>query len=465
MSEYSCDFLVIGGGAAGMAAPGISRAAVGGNGLFPRGVFGIDSTLQKKKLIFADTDKVFKDCMEYSHWKIDGRVIRALIDRSGQTIDWLMEKGVDFDDVVHHIPNQSPEVFHIISKDENSGRVVMRKLKEDCVKRGVTILTGAKGVSLKKDGDKVTGAICEGKDGESIDIASKKTLISTGGFAGNDEMVRKYYPHYDPQKVPAGPGMRHTGEGIRMALEAGAGMDENFTMEIAAPKIQGYIPLNILLGKPSNVWLNMDGRRFADEGIVYNFAMAANAVARQKEGTVYVLFSEEMKTSVLRDGMDMIEKIHIPEGSVEKLDGTIEEAIRDKIMVKASNEKELADFIGADVNVVRDSIDEYNSFVAGGRDGWFAKDRRYLSHLAFPIYAVKAGRDMLITHGGVRVDEGFHALRDNHSRVEGLFVAGVDIGGADADIYNVEMSGHGIGFALNSGRIAAITAAEEIRNA
>ena len=63
------------------------------------------------------------------------------------------------------------------------------------------------------------------------------------------------------------------------------------------------------------------------------------------------------------------------------------------------------------------------------------------------------------------MDEGFHALRDNHSRVEGLFVAGVDIGGADADIYNVEMSGHGIGFALNSGRIAAITAAEEIRNA
>lgn len=50
--------------------------------------------------------------------------------------------------------------------------------------------------------------------------------------------------------------MRHPGDGIRMALEAGAEVEGNFTMEAAAPKIKGYDALNLFLGKPYNVWLN-----------------------------------------------------------------------------------------------------------------------------------------------------------------------------------------------------------------
>lgn len=83
--------------------------------------------------------------------------------------------------------------------------------------------------------------------------------------------------------------MRHNGDGVRMALEAGADIEGNFAMEIAAPKIQGYGPLNLFLGKPGNIWLNRFGRRFADESIVYNFAQAANACMRQPGGDVWVL--------------------------------------------------------------------------------------------------------------------------------------------------------------------------------
>ena len=36
------------------------------------------------------------------------------------------------------------------------------------------------------------------------------------------------------------------------------------------------------------------------------------------------------------------------------------------------------------------------------------------------------------------------------------------IGGADADVYNVVMSGHGFGFAVNSGRIAGENAAKTL---
>ena len=60
------------------------------------------------------------------------------------------------------------------------------------------------------------------------------------------------------------------------------------------------------------------------------------------------------------------------------------------------------------------------------------------------------------------MDEHFHALNEEQLPLGNLFIAGVDFGGADADVYNVEMSGHGFGFALNSGRIAGEEAAKEI---
>lgn len=163
--KMQTEILIIGGGASGMAAAvaaaefgadvmvAEANAAVGGNGLFPRGIFGVDSKVQRKKLVFADRDQIFKDCMNYSHWKIDGRIIRTLIDKSGDTVDWLMDKGVEFCDVVHHIPNQTPEVFHITEAEENVGHCVIRNLKRICEEKGVRILTNAKGKTLLQNAD------------------------------------------------------------------------------------------------------------------------------------------------------------------------------------------------------------------------------------------------------------------------------------------------------------------------
>ncbi len=477
MKEFNTELLIIGGGAAGMAAAAAAaergaqvivaeaRANVGGNGLFPRGVFGIDSALQRQKLIFADADEIFTRCMEYSHWKIDGRIIRRLIDKSGDTVDWLMEKGVNFIDVVHHTPNQAPEVFHITSAEENAGSVVIRCLKAFCLKNDVTLLTSSTGRRLIKDGTgAVCGAVFQEKSGEELTILAKKTIVCTGGFAGNAEMVQKYYPNFRPDQVAGGGGMRHTGDGIKMALEAGADMEGNFAMEIAAPKIQGYAALNLLLGKPYHIWLNRDGKRFADESIVYNFALAANACMRQPEGKMWVVFNQAIMDKALSDGRDCIELIHIDPGAEEKLPETMKQAIADGVMVQSDNCETLAAFIGCSAQAVQASLVEYNRFCRAGRDALFAKSGRHLIALeSGPYYAIRAGADMLITHGGIRVNEYFQALDKNHTPVKNLYVAGVDFGGADADVYNVEMSGHGFGFALNSGRMAGQHAAEALR--
>ena len=116
-----------------------------------------------------------------------------------------------------------------------------------------------------------------------------------------------------------------------MALEAGAEVEGNFTMEAAAPKIKGYDALNLFLGKPYNVWLNRFGERFADEGIVYNFAVSFNACLRQPDGQVWVVFNQALLDQTLSDGKDMIETIHMPPNVEERLDTTMEQAIADAV--------------------------------------------------------------------------------------------------------------------------------------
>ena len=205
MEQMKTELLVIGGGAAGLAAAAAAAeqgakvivteamAAVGGNGLFPRGVFAVDSVLQRKRLIFADTDEIFTRCMEYSHWKIDGRIVRRLLDKSGDTISWLMDKGVAFCDVVHHTPNQAPEVFHITSAEENAGSVVVRCLKQFCLEHGVTLLTKTKGKTLVKDeSGAVIGAICEQKDGGQLEIRAERVIVCTGGFSVRNLSIASY---------------------------------------------------------------------------------------------------------------------------------------------------------------------------------------------------------------------------------------------------------------------------------
>lgn len=477
--ECKAQVAIIGGGAAGMSAAVAAAEAgasvvvveansvVGGNGLFPRGIFGVDSAVQRRKLIFADTDEVFKNCMEYSHWKLDGRLVRTLIDKSGDTIGWLEKKGVAFTDVVHHIPNQTPEVFHITAATGvNAGKVIIGALNTACEKLGVKILPSTRARKLQFDKNGViNGVLCERKNGETVQVVAEKVIICTGGFAGNPELISEYYPKYDPSQVAQGPGMRHEGDGLHMALEAGAGIEGNFAMEIAAPKIKGYIPLNLLIGKPNNIWVNSFGKRFTNEEIVYDFSMATNACLRQPGALAWVLFDKAMIERTLSEGRDIIELIHIPLDAETHLEETIAEAIKGGIMKVSDNLSDLAEFIGCGLDSLQNTVQEYNMFCDKNRDATFAKKRRYLYALTNPpYYAVKAGPDMIITHGGIRVNEHFEALNDSFETIPNLYVAGVDFGGVDADVYNVSMSGHGFGFAVNSGRMAGENSAKSVLN-
>jgi fumarate reductase flavoprotein subunit len=105
------EIVVIGSGAAGLAAAVASveegakvalfekQQSLGGTSNFFNGMFAVESDMQKEQYIAYSRDQSFKNFMEYNHWRVNAALVRALINKSADTIRWLKERGVEFPEV------------------------------------------------------------------------------------------------------------------------------------------------------------------------------------------------------------------------------------------------------------------------------------------------------------------------------------------------------------------------------
>ena len=135
---------------------------------------------------------------------------------------------------------------------------------------------------------------------------------------------------------------------------------------------------------------------------------------------------------------------------------------RDRVFV-ADSWDEIAHFITADPDTLKDTIEEYNSFCHRGHDSMFVKDRRFLKPLEkAPYYALSCSIALLGTHGGIKINEHMEAIDLKDEPVPGLYAAGIETGTTDWDTYNINLPGHSFGFAINSGRIAGEEAAKYV---
>ena len=178
------DVVVIGGGAAGLCAAvaaaenGASvillekRSEVGGNAaIYGKEIPAVESPVQKRELVDLSRDALFRKAMKNCRWDCDPRVVRAIVDKSGDTIGWLQEKGLQFKIICIH-PDEDMVVFHKVLS-ESGGELGGQLLVNALVKRGKElgvnilcemepkkILTGASG--------EVTGVQAVNNAGEEI---------------------------------------------------------------------------------------------------------------------------------------------------------------------------------------------------------------------------------------------------------------------------------------------------------
>ncbi len=81
-----------------------------------------------------------------------------------------------------------------------------------------------------------------------------------------------------------------------------------------------------------------------------------------------------------------------------------------------------------------------------------------------PYYVMRGHVSMTTTQGGIKINQHMEALNLENKPIPGLYAGGDTTGGWESDTYNVNLSGSGLGFALNSGRIAGENAAQYVGN-
>ena len=473
--KLEADLVVIGGGGGGLAAAltaaekGIKniivlekRAALGGNSALASGPFACESPAQARQNIIADKDELFKRTMNWAHWsRVNPRIIRAFLNKSGDTIRWLENMGLVFN-VIAFFPNQTPRVQHRI---EGRGVHMIKVLAEKCRELGVQIFvkTAAKELLLAKDGS-IAGVLAAGED--ELEISAKNVIIATGGFAGNKTLLKKYCPlYYEGFSLR---GLPLSGDGLIMAQKAGAAIEDFVTLLKEGPRVDPHLwPLMLLELQGMLIWVNSRGERFTDETIGVHAFEAVNPILMQPGKVMYALIDTSIKSEVMEllpdEFMKYPPNTSIKDQAREKLmaldKALLAEAARDRVKV-ADSWKDIAEWIGADPATLTATIDEYNQCCDHGYDAVFAKDRRCLLPLRqAPYYAIKCEAHILDTIGGIRVNEHMEVLDDQDKPLGGLYAVGVTVSGWESETYCSDLNGSALGFALNSGRIASENAA------
>jgi fumarate reductase flavoprotein subunit len=434
------------------------RKKTGGNIALARGLLAAESPVQKRMKIDARKEELFKTAMNYAHWTINPRIIRALMDKSGETIQWLEKMGVIFKDVPHSYTNQFPRIYHI---PEGHGAKLAKVLLEKCENLDVEVLceTPAKRILTGKMGE-VTGVLAVRKDKE-IRINARGVIIATGGYSGNRELLKKYHPHYtDSLRLYGLPNM---GDGFYLATEAGAATEGLGTILAMGPLFEGSPYVHAIAMESNTVWVNKKGERFVNEAYEVP-SETANALNRQPDKISYTLLDEKIKRSFVEEGLIKGIESRFPITTrMTDLEKYLQKD-RESGKVKISRSwKGIAEWIGADFGVLKNTIDEYNSYCDHGNDAMFYKDRRFLQPLLTPpFYALKCCQAFHGTIGGIKINHDMEVLDQHESRIAGLYAAGNDTGGWVSDTYCYVLTGTALAFAINSGRIAGENAAQYV---
>lgn len=131
-------------------------------------------------------------------------------------------------------------------------------------------------------------------------------------------------------------------------------------------------------------------------------------------------------------------------------------------LYQADSIRELAEKMGVDPDVLQKTVDDYNDFCESG-DTEFFKDSRYLRPIwKAPFYAARIRPSGYGTVGGIRINENCEACGPDFYPIPGLYAAGADACNIYDDSYMFLLPGNSMGFAVNSGRIAGMSAAEYV---
>ncbi len=116
---------------------------------------------------------------------------------------------------------------------------------------------------------------------------------------------------------------------------------------------------------------------------------------------------------------------------------------------------DLATRLGVDPAVLAAEVEEYNGLCRAGKDTRFHKEKYLLPVEKGPFYAIKMEPGIMVTMGGIKINDEMQVISEAGEPIPGLYSVGCDAGGLFGDSYILTVPGSANGFALTSGWLAA----------
>lgn len=481
MKKMDADIIVVAAGLSGLAAAiaaaenGASVIAfekantTGGAANMGMGPLGIGSRIQKEHMVSLTPGEAFRKHMYFTHYRADARLVRDYYYKSGETIDWLMDMGVEFLGVQRAF--SAPENTRAYSDGEFTWHVVraengiagprcagpmVKALTDRAVELGVEIVLETPVKKILIEGGEAVGVLAAGPDGEDIEATCGAVIIATGGFGCNPQMIKELTGFEYGENIYnfAIPGIM--GDGIKMAWEAGAGKT-NSIMELMyqLPDNMNHFVLDGAFRQPC-LWVNKLGERFMPEDQIANTTFTGNAISVQPEMKAFAIFDQALLDHYKKDGGDIYSHVH-PHDLYSHFDGEWNRDIADgyEPICEADTIEELAERAGIDKDGLAQCIREYNEMCAAGNDALFEKDRRYMQPIGNgKLYCCRQYVGAYGSLGGIKINYKTEVVTKDSRVIPGLYAVGTDACNIFGDSYPFILSGNTMGFCLNSGRIA-----------
>ncbi|MDR9755425.1 MAG: FAD-binding protein [Syntrophomonadaceae bacterium] len=437
----------------------------------------IGSKMQKSIGNEIDKMKAVQEIMRYNAYKGDQRVISLWANNSGSVADWIMEKAekVGCKPVAVPIaetttPGSKLEVFGTLSFriEPNEEALTYVPKGSDPYLAGL-VYTFKKNVEndsnidlryntpavqlVREENGPVTGVIA-GEEGNYTKFVGKKgVILCTGDYGGDKEMREYFIPsskiiHMNMYEMVH--GNINTGDGHKMGMWVGAAIDEapHAPMYFDFAVIDAPILADALMRQP---WLgvNVRGERYANEELPYSFI--CNAMRQQPEHCKWAVWDakwpEEAPKFNLVACKDMRSSFHNPDN--------VEAYIEKGYIRSADTLEELAEKMEVPVDTFLKTVERYNELAKKGVDEDFGKRPECMTTIEkAPFYAAPLGISLLVTLGGLQVNDKLQVLDKEKNVIPGLYAAGNASGCYYANDYCVNLPGNSHGRAFTFGYLA-----------